>query len=278
MRRFPIHLWIGLLLIAIFWWINWGMDGVRSHWAFFPLWLGYILTIDGLAVRIGRPSMAAKTKSFVMLFVLSAPIWWAFEFINDWVHYWEYIPADRFKRSERILWSTLSFSTVIPAIFVTANILSGFSWFKRHHFQLEFGSRRADRLSFFIAGVVMAIVIVIWPQYAMAFVWMSLFFLLDPINHALGNKSLLRQTATGDWRTVIIFFAASLVCGFFWEMWNIYSWPKWVYTFPYLNGLKVFEMPLAGYLGYLPFALELYALVALIGPVLKIDVPKYIEG
>ena len=92
---------------------------------------------------------------------------------------------------------------------------------------------------------------------------MALFFIFDPINYWLGNKSILRQTAMGDWRTVIIFFAAALVCGFFWEMWNIYSWPKWVYTFPYLDGFKIFEMPLAGYLGYLPFGLELYALVAL---------------
>jgi hypothetical protein len=155
-------------------------------------------------------------------------------------------------------------------VFATANLLGGVAWFQLHHFKLKFGHGRAHRVSFLLAGLAMLIVISIWPQYAMAFVWMSLFFILDPINYMLGNKSLLRQTATGDWRTVIILFVASLICGFFWEMWNIYSWPKWIYTFPYLNGLKVFEMPLAGYLGYLPFALELYALVALIGPMIGI--------
>lgn len=42
--------------------------------------------------------------------------------------------------------------------------------------------------------------------------------------------------------------------------WNFYSYPKWVYEAPFLNFWHVFEMPLLGYLGYIPFALELFAL------------------
>jgi hypothetical protein len=76
-------------------------------------------------------------------------------------------------------------------------------------------------------------------------------------------------TARKDWRMVLVLFAAALICGVFWEMWNIYSWPKWIYTFPYLDQLRIFEMPLAGYLGYLPFGLELWALTALCFP----DIP-----
>ena len=53
---------------------------------------------------------------------------------------------------------------------------------------------------------------------------------------------------------------AALVCGFFWEMWNYYSYPKWIYHIPGVGVLHIFEMPLLGYLGYLPFAWELYAL------------------
>ena len=53
---------------------------------------------------------------------------------------------------------------------------------------------------------------------------------------------------------------AGLICGFFWEMWNYYSYPKWYYTLPHVAFLKIFEMPLLGYLGYIPFPMELYAL------------------
>jgi len=48
--------------------------------------------------------------------------------------------------------------------------------------------------------------------------------------------------------------------GFFWEFWNYLSpFVKWKYNVPYVGFLKIFEMPILGYFGYLPFALEIYA-------------------
>jgi hypothetical protein len=51
---------------------------------------------------------------------------------------------------------------------------------------------------------------------------------------------------------------------FFWEMWNYLSFPKWVYHVPWGNWFHIFEMPMLGYGGYLPFALELFALYNLL--------------
>jgi hypothetical protein len=52
--------------------------------------------------------------------------------------------------------------------------------------------------------------------------------------------------------------------GFFWEMWNYFSYPKWVYSVPFVNVVHIFEMPLLGYGGYLPFACELFAVYHLV--------------
>ena len=49
--------------------------------------------------------------------------------------------------------------------------------------------------------------------------------------------------------------SAALVCGFFWEMWNYWSEARWQYDIPYVGQFHVFEMPLLGYAGYLPFGL-----------------------
>jgi hypothetical protein len=73
----------------------------------------------------------------------------------------------------------------------------------------------------------------------------------------------LSGLAHGDWRTVIALCLAALICGFFWEMWNIFSFPKWIYHVPFVGFWHIFEMPLLGYGGYPPFALELYVLVHL---------------
>jgi hypothetical protein len=39
-------------------------------------------------------------------------------------------------------------------------------------------------------------------------------------------------------------------------MWNFYSLAKWVYHVPFVQRFHVFEMPILGYAGYLPFGLE----------------------
>jgi len=48
---------------------------------------------------------------------------------------------------------------------------------------------------------------------------------------------------------------AALICGFFWELWNIGSLARWHYAIPFVDRYPLFAMPLLGYGGYLPFGL-----------------------
>jgi hypothetical protein len=52
-------------------------------------------------------------------------------------------------------------------------------------------------------------------------------------------------------------------------MWNFFSFPKWHYQVPYVSFLHIFEMPLLGYGGYLPFGLEVYSLYNLVTGLLR---------
>ena len=107
----------------------------------------------------------------------------------------------------------------------------------------------------------------IWPRYFFPFLWLSLYGIVAPLNVWLGRRSLSEYTAAGDWRPVLALGIGGLICGFFWEMWNFYSYPKWVYSVPFVGFAHVFEMPLLGYGGYIPFSLELFALYHLVtGP------------
>lgn len=266
-RRFPFHGYTGLILVFVFWYVNWYAEGLRTHWAFFPLWIGYILGTDGLAVWRGRPSLiTGRMMEFALLFVLSAPVWWLFEWINVRARYWAYLPEDAFSPLAHTLWSTLCFTTVVPAIFVTANLLWSAGILRRHHLRIKAARTPAGRMWYCIIGILMMCALFLWPSYGMAFLWVALFFITCPVNAILGRPSLMLQTAQGDWRIVILMALASLICGVFWELWNFYAWPKWIYTFPYFDGLKIFEMPLAGYLGYLPFGMEIWAFSALLFP------------
>src|SRR5712671_3530553 len=84
--------WLGLLLVAVCWPLNWTLPGMRTAYLFFPLWLGYILTVDGLVLRRSGTSLLHRSPGhFVLLFLASAPSWWLFEIINWRTHNWEYL-------------------------------------------------------------------------------------------------------------------------------------------------------------------------------------------
>src|SRR5262245_56846400 len=96
-RRWPLHGWLGLALVATFWTLNWSLTGRRTHWAFFPLWLGYCLTVDALALaRTGTSMLARSPGGYVALFLISAPGWWLFEALNLRTQNWRYDGAQAF--------------------------------------------------------------------------------------------------------------------------------------------------------------------------------------
>jgi hypothetical protein len=258
---FPLHGWLGLGLVILFWILNWTLPGVRTHWGFFPLWLGYCLTIDGLVCwRTGTSLLTRSPRQYVGLFLVSAPVWWIFELLNVRTQNWTYIGAEIFSSLEYAFWTTLSFTTVIPAVFGSAELVASFDFVKRLPRGPVIGTDRRTTLTFFLLGWIMLALMLAWPLAFFPFIWLSLFFILEPINIWLGNRSLAEWTKTGDWRPVLALWLGVLLTAFFWEMWNYYSYPKWVYHVPWGDWLHVFEMPLLGYGGYLPFALELYAL------------------
>lgn len=263
--RFPLHGWLGLALVAIFWTLNWTLNGLRTYWAFFPLWLGYCLTVDALVLwRTGTSLLARGWRKYVGLFIVSAPVWWLFEALNLRTQNWVYEGISHFTPLQYAFWTTLSFTTVIPAVFGSAELIASFGFVKRLGRGLVIRPDKATTISFFIAGWVMLALMLAWPRLFFPFLWLSVYFILEPINVWLGNRSLAGHTQAGDWYPVVSLWMGVLLTAFFWEMWNFYSYPKWVYHVPWGGWLKVFEMPLLGYGGYLPFSLELYALYHLL--------------
>lgn len=262
-KKYPIHGWLGLILVAIFWFLSWYLDGVRTHLAFFPLWLGYILTIDGFVfMRKGSSLLSRGKKGFILLFVFSIPFWWLFELLNEVVQNWNYTGRENFSDLEYALFASLNFSTVLPAVFISAELMSTFKIPAFEKTFLKTGQKLP--LLFFISGWIMLGLLLLWPQLFFPLVWISVYFIVEPVNYWLGFKTLLHSTEKANWQPVWNLWTGVLICGFFWEMWNFYSFPKWTYDLPYLDVLEVFEMPLAGYLGYLPFSLELFALYNLV--------------
>ncbi len=269
-RRWPAHGWLGLALVGVFWYVNWALPGERTRWAFFPLWLGYCLTVDALVYwRKGHSLATRNLRGYVGLFLVSAPAWWLFEVLNLRTQNWFYSGQQRLSDLQFVAWASLSFSTVIPAVFGTAELAGTFGWIQRSGPGPRVAPDRRTLLAFFACGLLMLGLLLAWPLYFFPFLWLSVYFLIEAVNAWTGHRSLLHWTARRDWRPVLSLFTGVLICGFFWEMWNYHSYPQWVYQVPFVDFLHVFHMPLLGYFGYLPFSLELFALYHLVMGLLK---------
>ena len=89
--------------------------------------------------------------------------------------------------------------------------------------------------------------------------------LLDPINAMWGGKSLIQEWRQKNWNRTLQILLAGFICGGLWEFWNFWAGAKWVYSVPLpdflLRNLKIFEMPILGFIGFPPFALECFVMV-----------------
>ena len=63
------------------------------------------------------------------------------------------------------------------------------------------------------------------------------------------------------------------MCGWFWELWNYRSLAKWEYSVPFVHRFQIFEMPVLGYAGYLPFGLECLVILEILEGVIFPDNP-----
>lgn len=260
---FPYHFWIGLALVACWWPIAWLQVRPFSDNYFFPLWLGYILTIDGLVLRRTGTSLIVRSGwRCLYLFILSVPLWWIFEGFNQVLNNWIYHLPEEYSDVGYMLRASLAFSTVIPAVMSTTELVRSFRLNPLREFP-ALGQGRGTLLGLHLLGWLMLIAVLTFPDYAFPFVWIGLFFIVDPIVTYLGGRSVGSFLRNGDWSPVFNIALGTLICGFFWELWNYYALPKWTYSIPYAEFLRVFEMPILGYGGYIPFGLEIFAFYAL---------------
>ncbi len=261
-RPFPWWGWGGAGLGAAAWIVAWSrfpwMGELQAH-TFTPLWISFILVVNALLHRkTGRCPLLSRTRGFLLLFPASAAFWWSFEYLNRFVGNWRYVGGREFGAAEYFLFATLPFSTVLPAVLSARELVLSSPRFDaafRDWRSFSPGRPRAAAaaaLSLSCAGL-FAVGFV--PDIVYPLVWVAPPLLLLSLSALRGRPHALSGIAGGDWRGFAASSAAALFCGFFWEMWNSGSAMKWVYDIPYVDALHVFEMPILGYAGYLPFGI-----------------------
>ncbi|MBI1737588.1 MAG: hypothetical protein HYR51_20645 [Candidatus Rokubacteria bacterium] len=242
---------------------------VVGRWFTPIVWTGYVLLLDAIVARLtGRSYLTTARAEGVLVAVTSIAGWWLFEWYNAprfWRGgaelvglWWQYHGMEPNLLLRRVGYDW-AFATIFPALFLTAAALRA-RVFHDVRVRPWRPSERVLRAAVAIGAITALVPLVIVDVWLVPLVWTSWVLLLEPLNYRAGRPSWLADLARGDASTVLALLASGLVCGVLWEFWNYWAATRWTYTVPYPPALKLFEMPILGYLGFLPFALECYAM------------------
>ncbi|MCK5850132.1 MAG: hypothetical protein KAH23_04395 [Kiritimatiellae bacterium] len=260
---FPWWGWAGLAFMGVAWvmaWTRFPWFASMQSFTFTPVWLGYIIVVNGLSYkRTGHCILRDRTGYLIGLFIVSAVFWWYFEYLNRFVQNWYYEGIGNLSRTQYFVFATLPFSTVLPAVLSTNELLrsiprisAGLDNFLKIRVP---HTRILGCLSLAVFSVGLT-VMGLWSDYLFPLLWVSPLFMITSLQAMRGEKTIFSGIATGNWRNIYLLALSALICGFFWELWNYGSLARWIYEVPFVNRFKIFEMPVLGYAGYLPFGLE----------------------
>jgi hypothetical protein len=260
---FPRWGWAALLFGVAAWVLAWN----RFAWfepfqrfTFSPLWFAYIAVINALTFRrTGRCLLINRPRYMISLFLVSAAFWWYFEYLNRFVQNWYYENCEGLSPFQYFIFATLPFSTVLPAVMSTGELLASFSGIATRF--NDFAPIRPSRPRAAAAVTIAAAsaglaLLAVWPSFLFPLLWLSPLLVLTSLDTIAGKPTILDAVRRGNWTHIVTMALAALICGFFWEMWNFWSLANWIYGVPFVQAFHIFEMPILGYAGYLPFGLE----------------------
>ena len=208
------------------------------------VWWGLLLIVDNYnRRRRGLSLWHGNTRHFLLITLpVSVLFWLLFELMNLPSPQWRY-KGGIDNLHAQVLFGFIAFTTVIPIMAESYWLLAGrfclpsafASWFRR------------NKTASILIGLALAAI----PFFNSVFwfnqgIWLAPAFILLPFSEVRSCEQP-RKFIKG----VIL---SGLLAGFFWELLNYWARTHWEYLI--LPGAPhLFQMPLPGYLGFIPFAL-----------------------
>lgn len=258
-KAFPIHGVIGFLLLILSEILHLKKIEPFYSWFYCFAWWSYILAIDGMIYRIkGNSLIMTRTREFFLMIAWSVFIWLIFEAANLSLKNWYYINLPH-STAERWLGYFIAYGTVLPGIFETTELLETLGLFKNASIKKRNFTQVWHQVLIAL-GTLCLVSSVVIPEYFFPLIWGGFIFLLEPFLYRFGGRSLLKDFEEGSPRKFYLLLVGGLICGILWEFWNFWAHSKWIYTVPFFENLKGFEMPFLGFLGFPPFAVQVYVM------------------
>ncbi|MBL7766463.1 MAG: hypothetical protein JNJ58_10240 [Chitinophagaceae bacterium] len=270
--RLPKWFWIGLVIWSISLVLLWGhFKGITWFLKFIDiaLWWSFSMMIDGWVYQRsgGISLMASRPRELVGIAFASVMGWMIFEYFNFFVHRnWYYPNGDQMPSAEFLCYSMLASTAVFPISFEFYSLFNTFGNF-RHKYSnglkivipnwIKWGTLLVCGASMFLISF--------FPNQLFFMVWFAPLLIFAIILEELKIWTPFTLVGKGNWSPLLLIALSWVFAGFCVECWNYFSGDHtngvlttqntlyWAYSVPYVNVAHVFEMPILGYLGYLPY-------------------------
>ncbi len=273
--KLPYWFWVGLLA--------WGgalfllASHVRNpawliHWSDLPLFWGFTLMLDGWVYKRngGRSLVSIIPQELIGIGVASISGWMIFEFLNFFIDdNWYYPWGNIIDREEFLLYACMISSGLLPLSFEWYCVFQSYPKL-RHRFSngIKINLSENWKWLLLLVGIGGIFLSGVFPMQLFAALWLSPPIILAIVLDKVGVWTPLRPIGQGNWSPAMLSALTYFVTGFCLEGQNylsalhsgenvIYTGDPayWQYSLPYVDVLHIFEMPLLGFFGYLPFGI-----------------------
>lgn len=244
--EFALILWL---------WLGQPPEWIRVN--FYSLsWWPFLILAQSLAQLLwGHSLLYDNPKNFAWICLFSIPFWTSYEILNAVMKNWIYIGLPTSSLFLRWLGFALAYASVLPAIRVYLDLLNP----KIPNHLITPPAIESPRLSSFgiLLGLAQFALCVVNPTTFYPLAWGFLFFLTEPlVARDMPERSYLIHWVNKRWDLTLKTVMAGLLAGITWEFLNWKASAKWIYTIPEdVAIVKIFEMPLLGFVGFGAFAL-----------------------
>jgi hypothetical protein len=228
------------------------------------VWTGFVLAADAIVdARSGGSLVLDRPRELAAMVIASAALWWAFELANVLLlGSWSYSPSPDVPRGVQLLRSTYFFATLVPATWQASALALSVARVARRNANPS----RAIAWSALGCGLLALALAATRGPFTLPLALVGVGLVFDALNLLRSRPSLLALLHGRAFAPIAAIMLGNVVAGVLGEMWNWPADPRWTYDAPYAGHVKLFAMPLPGYLGYAALALDLFALYHFVRP------------
>lgn len=271
--KFPVWFAAGLVIALIDAFLLWGhfaSPRFMINLGYIPIIWGIVFMLDGIVYKRtgGQSILGNKPWQMFWIALCSAFAWGYFEYLGLFVGVnWYYPEAELLTTTEFYIYAFIGGAALVPFVFEVYMLLKTFKVFcNRYSYGPQISISRITQIVILLIFITALFLISYFPFILYPLLWIGPVVIISILLDIGGIWTPFRPIVTaGNWTPLALIGLGNFISGFLCEAINYLSAEHnpfhtfipgyWKYSIPYVDTWHIFEMPLEGLYGYLPYGI-----------------------